>query len=153
MNNYKLKPLYLHILVFLGLFLIFSSMAEARMVSANRNTVNLRSGPGTKYAVKWEYGRGFPLRVIGQKGKWYKVQDFENDTGWIYRKLVANKSHMIVKRKVINIRSKPSSRSKLIGKADYGVVFKTLKQQKGWAKIKHEKGLSGWVRRDLLWGW
>jgi len=130
-----------------------ASWASAKMVCANRNTVNLRSGPGTKYAIKWEYGRGFPMRVIGRKGDWYKVKDFENDVGWVYRNVVASKSHMIVKRKVVNVRNKPSSKAKLIGKADYGVVFKTIKQKKGWAKVKHENGLTGWVRRDLLWGW
>ncbi len=153
MDNLHITTLLKKIFLTLTILLCFSHFAEAKMVSANTNTVNLRSGPGTKYAIKWEYGKGFPLRVIGQKGRWYKVQDFENDVGWIYRSLVSNSSHMIVKRKVVNIRSTPSSRSKLLGKADYGVVFKTLKQQKGWAKIKHEKGLTGWVRRDLLWGW
>ncbi len=129
-----------------------TSIAEAKMVSISGGKVNLRSGPGTKYAIQWEYGKGFPLRILSSKGNWYKVQDFENDSGWVYKKMVNRTPHLIVKRKRINIRSNPSSRSKLIGKADYGVVFKTLEQKKGWAKVKHENGLSGWVRRDLLWG-
>jgi uncharacterized protein YgiM (DUF1202 family) len=23
----------------------------------------------------------------------------------------------------------------------------------GWVKVRHEKGLTGWVKRDLPWGW
>lgn len=153
MDNFYLKKTALTVFAIVFIFLSIASFAEAKMVSANKKTVNLRSGPGTKYAVKWEYGKGFPLRVLSRKGNWYKVQDFENEIGWVYKNLVSNKSHMIVKRKTVNIRNEPSSRSKLIGKADYGVVFKTLKQQKGWAMVKHENGLSGWIRRDLLWGW
>ena len=41
----------------------------------------------------------------------------------------------------------------ITGKANYGVVFKTLKRKRGWVKVRHEDGLEGWIQRDLLWGW
>lgn len=141
-------------LLFAALFIfILVTAANAKMVSVSVAKLNLRSGAGTKYAVQWEYGRGVPLRVLQTKGNWYKVQDFENDVGWIYRKMVNRKPHLIVKGKQINIRSGPGEEYKLVGKADYGVVFTTLEQKPGWAKVKHEKGLQGWVKRDLVWGW
>ena len=129
----------------------------AKMVSVVGENVNLRSGPGTNYAVKWKYGSGFPLRVLEEKGKWLKVEDFENDTGWLYKKLTSRSGHMIVKvnkdkNRKINIRSGPGTKYPIVGKAYYGVVFKTLKQQSGWANVKHDSGLEGWIRRDLLWG-
>jgi hypothetical protein len=31
----------------------------------------------------------------------------------------------------------------IVGKANYGVVFAIVKQQKGWTKVKHESGLVG----------
>ncbi|MGI9571537.1 MAG: SH3 domain-containing protein, partial [Desulfobulbia bacterium] len=85
------------------------------------------------------------------------VEDFENDTGWLYKKLTSRTGHMIVKvnkdkNKKINIRSGPGTKYPIVGKAYYGVVFKTMKQQDGWAKLKHDSGLEGWIRRDLLWG-
>ena len=123
------------------------------MVSVSAEKVNLRAGPSSKKAILWEYGKGFPLQILATKGNWYKVTDFEKDVGWVFRKLVGRTPHMIVKKKRVNIRSGPGSKYKLIGKANYGVVFKTLEQRKGWAKIKHENGLTGWVRRDLVWGW
>lgn len=136
------------------LFLVVStSSAQAKMVSVAVAKLNLRSEPGTKSAVQWEYGRGVPLQVLTSKGSWYKVQDFENDVGWVFKKMVNSTPHMIVKTKRINIRSGPGESYKLIGKADYGVVFTTLEQKSGWAKVKHENGLQGWVMRDLVWGW
>ena len=145
---------YLKLLA-LSLFFLFvlSVAAQAKMVSVSVAKLNLRSGPGTKYAVQWEYGRGVPLKVLQSKGSWYKVQDFENDVGWVYKKMVDQKAHVIVKRKRINLRSGPGLNFKLIGEAEYGVVFSTLKQQPGWAKVKHENGIQGWVKRDLVWGW
>ena len=142
----------LFFLTFLFVFLSFS-VGHAEMVSIGGKKVNMRSGPGKKYTVLWELGIGYPLRVIGTKGNWYKVKDFEGDSGWIYKKLISKKSHLIVKKKRINIRSGPGRNKKIIGKANYGVVFKTLKRKSGWVKVRHENGLEGWVKRDLLWGW
>ncbi len=132
---------------------VFSTAAYAEMVSVARGKVNMRSGPGKKYAILWELGLGFPLKVVSKKGNWIKVADFENDQGWIYRKLVTKKAHLIVKKERINIRSGPGTKYKIVGKANYGVVLRTLNRKKGWVKIKHENGLTGWTKRDLLWGW
>ena len=142
--------------IVIGLLFVLLSAVNAqaiKMVSIKGESVNMRSGPGENYSVLWELGRGFPLKIVGTKGSWTKVEDFEGDTGWIYSKLVNRRAHLIVKKKRINVRSGPSSSYRLVGKANYGVVFKTVKNSKGWAKVKHENGLTGWVRRDLLWGW
>jgi SH3-like domain-containing protein len=145
---------YTKLLALATLFLFITTVAaHARMVSVAVSKLNLRSGPGTRYAVQWEYGKGVPLKVLQSKGSWSKVQDFENDVGWVYKKMVKRSPHMIVKGKRVNIRSGPGTNFKLIGKADYGVVFTTLKQESGWAKVKHENGLVGWIKRNLIWGW
>jgi len=142
------------VFVVLLAFLVGTASASwARMVSVNRPKINMRSGPGTKYAVLWELGKGYPLKVIASQGKWLKVVDFENDTGWVYAPLVGRTPHLVVKKKVVNIRSGPSTRYRIIGKAKYGVVLRTVKRAKGWVKVRHENGLTGWVKRDLLWGW
>ena len=132
--------------------------AGITMVSVAEEKVNLRKGPSTQYPIIWELGKGFPLRVIGSQGNWYKVSDFESDVGWIYKDLVFKKPHLIVKinkksKARINIRSGPGTKYSVVGKAEYGVVFETLERGDGWVKVKHETGLTGWVKRSLLWGW
>jgi SH3-like domain-containing protein len=142
--------------VLLTVVLVLSMVAVANavtLVSVKGESVNMRSGPGENYSVLWELGKGFPLKVIGKKGNWTKVEDFEGDVGWVYGKLLGRKAHLIVKKKRINVRSGPGSSYRLVGKANYGVVFKTIKVEKGWAKVKHENGLTGWIKRSLLWGW
>ncbi|MCA1765618.1 MAG: SH3 domain-containing protein [Desulfobulbaceae bacterium] len=138
------------------LFFFLSTFATAEaisLVSVDGENVNMRSGPGSNYSVLWELGRGFPLKVLDRKGGWVKVEDFEGDSGWIYGKLVAKNPHLIVKKRRVNVRSGPGRNYRLVGKANYGVVFKTIKTSDGWVQVKHENGLTGWVRRDLLWGW
>ncbi len=130
------------------------SVVQAKMVSVDADMINLRSGPGSKYKVLWELGRGYPLKVIGSKGSWYRVIDFENDKGWVYKKLVGRTPHLVVKKRAINLRSGPSTKYKIVRQAKRGVVLRTLESKTGWVKVRHdEENVEGWVKRDLLWGW
>jgi SH3-like domain-containing protein len=148
-------------LLFLFSFLLFFSFtysAYAEMLSIKGDKVNLRSGPGVKYSIKWEYGSGFPVKVLNRKGSWVKVTDFENDTGWVHKSLLQKKPQMIVKAnkgksKKVNIRSKPGTKNKIVGEAYYGVVFKTIARKSDWVKVQHESGVKGWIKRNLLWGY
>jgi SH3-like domain-containing protein len=133
--------------------LLSPASAEATMVSINRPEVNMRSGPGTGYKVLWVLKRGYPLQVIGRQNKWYRVRDFEGDSGWVYAPLTSREGHLVVKKEKINLRSGPGTRYRIVAQARRGVVFRTVKQVKGWAKVRHENGVTAWVARHLVWGW
>ena len=122
------------------------------MVSVTLANSSLRSGPGEKFQVLWNLGVGFPLNALEEQDDWYKVVDFEGDSGWILKKLVGRQPYVIVKAEKANLRSGPSERYKLLGKANRGVVFQVLKVKGKWLKVKHGQGLTGWVNRSLLWG-
>lgn len=141
------------ILVLLMIFCTAEAAYAIKMVSIDAGKVNMRSGPGSNYAILWELGKGYPLKVVGNKGNWVKVEDFEGDRGWVYRKLLGRKAHLIVKKRRVNVRSGPGRNYRVVGKANYGVVFRTLSRKNGWVKIRHENGLTGWIKRNLLWGW
>ncbi len=143
----------LPVFVFFCLFLLVAATVQAEMVSIASDKVNMRTGPGKQYPVVWELGFGYPLIILTRKGNWLKVKDFEGDVGWVYRKLTSRRPHLIVKKKTINIRSGPGTKYKIVAKAKKGVVFATIKRSRNWVKLKHETGLTGWARRDLLWGW
>lgn len=149
---------FIGVLGVLLLLVICTPAAGIEMVSIDGNDVNMRSGPGTKYKVMWELGNGFPLIVLKRSGQWLRVRDFEGTIGWVHKDMAQRMPHMIVKvhknsKKRINIRSGPGTKYRIVAKAYYGVVFKTLRQKNGWVNIQHEKGVTGWVKRSLLWGW
>jgi len=144
--------------VSLFLLLAGSGAFAAEMVSIAGNDVNMRSGPGTKYKVTWELGDGYPLMVLKRSGEWLRVRDFEGSIGWIHKDVVDKTPHMIVRvhknsQKRINVRSGPGTKYRIVAQAYYGVVFKTIQEKDGWVNIEHEKGVTGWVARSLLWGW
>jgi SH3-like domain-containing protein len=137
-----------------SLLLLAASQAVAqRMVSVTGNEVNMRSGPGTEHAADWRLDRGYPLKVIGSQGSWLEVIDFENDKGWILRRLTGSTPYHVVKAKVANMRSAPSATSRIIAKFAYGEVLRTLGRNGGWVKLQREGGARGWIARGLLWGW
>ena len=146
------------------MFCIFSllmfnvSTAMAEMISIKGKNINMRSGAGTKYKVMWKLGSGFPLKVLKRSGRWIRVSDFEGTIGWVHRDVVTKTPHMVVKvhkktKKRINVRSGPGTNNRIVAKAYYGVVFKTLQRKSGWVQVEHEKGVRGWVKRSLLWGY
>lgn len=141
-------------------FFLFAicSFAQAEMATVKGNNVNLRKGPDKTYQVLWEYGSGFPVEVIKRQGSWVKTKDFENDSGWIHKSLLHYSPQVIVKvnkgtENKINIRTGPSTSYPVVGKALYGVVFKSLEKKSGWIKVSHSSGLEGWIKANLLWGY
>ncbi len=137
----------------LAFLLIFTSAAHAEMVSIGRAKAKMRSGPDEKSPIKWELGAGYPLKVVGRQGNWLKVTDYESDSGWVYKKQVGKTPHMIVTEKKAILRNGPGEKQRVVGDANRGVVLRTIKHKKGWVQVKHETGLTGWIRRDDLWGW
>lgn len=140
-------------LVALTLLASAAALQAREMVSVARPEINMRAGAGTQHAALWTLNQGYPLEVTGRSGNWLKVRDFESDAGWVYRPLVSKTPHVIVKSRVANVRSRPGTRGRILGKADYGEVLRTLEQRNGWIKVQREGGLKGWIARHLLWGW
>ena len=139
---------YITIALCFILLAIAGPAAGIEMVSITGDDVNMRSGPGTNYRVMWELGDGYPLIVLKRKDNWYRVRDFEGTIGWVHKDVADRTPHMIVKvhknsRKRINVRSGPGTKYRIVAKAYYGVVFKTLQQKNGWVNVEHEKGVTG----------
>ncbi|MCJ7600856.1 MAG: SH3 domain-containing protein [Desulfobulbaceae bacterium] len=136
------------------LLLCWIAVSQAKMVSIAGDMVNMRSGPGNNYEVVWELGQGYPLSVIDQQGDWLKVIDYEGDIGWVQQDQVAEKAYLVVKKRIVNIRSGPDENYRVIRQAHKGVVFRTLEKKDDWVKIRHEEeDVTGWVLRSLMWGW
>ena len=139
------------------IIILFTTPVSAQTLSVKKQDLSLQSGPGTKYKTLCQYGKGFPLQTLQTQGSWVRVKDFENDSGWVSKSGLSKTPHAIVKvhkgtNKTINIRSGPGENNTIKGKAYYGVVFMVLGKKNGWTQVKHESGLSGWIKDGLLWG-
>lgn len=146
-------PTVRQFLITIGLCLVaLSSAAAQSMVSVKGSTLNMRSGPSTKTEVLWELKRGYPLKVIQRKGRWLKVRDFEEDSGWVARSLTGSKPHHVVKSRIANVRKSPTTKSRVVGKAEYGELLQTQEKKGKWVRVKRANGKTGWIAKSLLWG-
>ncbi len=66
-------------------YVAFSS-PKAMVIKGSR--VNIRTGPGTNYAVLTTLKAGEPVKALGKQGDWYQVQLEDGRVGWVYGTLV-----------------------------------------------------------------
>lgn len=133
-------------------FILSASNAYSLCVKAD--TANLRSGPSTKYEISWQVYMYMPLKKISKKDSWYKVEDVDGDTHWIYGNLVTEDIKCaVIKVDEANVRSGPGEEYKKIGLSplyQYESI-KVLKTKGRWANVMYENGDTGWIYDSLLW--
>ena len=98
-----------------------SRVVAQQMVSVSGKEVNLRSGPGTQHPVDWILSStaidcGSPAAA----GAGSKCAISRTTGGWIFRPLTSTTPYHIVKVKVANLRSQPTTRSRILAKLAYG---------------------------------
>ena len=129
-----------------------TSVFAADYLSITTDNANVRTGPGTNYAVAMELFQGYPLKIDEKKGDWYKVTDYENDSGWVHDSIVKKADTVIVNAKEsINMRSGPSTTAPVIADVERGVVLTKLGEEGKWTKVRHSSGTTGYVYTPLLW--
>lgn len=136
-----------------ALLLALPTAYAQQMVAAARDGVMLRTAASARAPAKWTVDRGYPLQVIGRKGAWLQVRDFENDRAWVRSSRTSRQAHMVSKAKALPLRATPSARARTIARAGYGDVLRTVEHRSGWVKVRNRAGKIGWVPRKQVWGW
>jgi len=125
---------------------------SAEYVSVTKDGVNVRTGPSTSNPVYMELFEGYPLKVVDKKGDWFKVTDFENDSGWVYSPLLEKRDNVIVNASSrANMRSGPSTGNAVVATLERGVVLELLERQGKWVEVRHASGTQGWIYAPLVW--
>ena len=95
-----------------------------------------------------------PLKKIGEKGGWYKVQDVDKETHWVPKGAVTdNIVCVVVRSKSTRLRTGPGSQFPL---ADFQVVdkytpFKKLGREEDWIFLEDDDGQKYWTADASLW--
>ena len=120
-------------------------------LSLRNDKVNLRLGPSFDYPIKIIYKKRYlPVLVKEKSENFRKVQDHENNSGWIHiSQLSKKKSGITIKEKVLYKR--PTVFSKPLANVETGRLLIISKCKENWCKIKTEN-YSGWIKKDGIWG-
>ena len=147
---------YLIILVlfFSILFFLPRSFANesVNFLSLKNNEVYVRVGPSKEYPIKFIYKKKYlPLEVLDKSETWRKIEDFENNSGWIHISQLSKKKSAINTNNNSLLYKKPTIFSKPIAKLEIGRLVLIKKCKEKWCKIT-SGDFKGWVFESSLWG-
>ena len=166
---YHLKKIKMFCLFFFLTFFMFNSLANSyepndavngsglkipRMVSLNKALVNMRSGPGHEYPIKFEFRKKkYPMKIIAEYYNWRKVVTYNNINGWIATHLLSSvKTGLILQATFL--KNNPSKQSLSKAKLLPNLLIEIKKCNAEWCKviiIKNDKFV-GWVKKEFIWG-
>ena len=138
------------ILIFYFFFLSSLSNEEYFLTLRNEK-VNLRLGPSFEYPVKIIYKKKYlPVLIKDKSDNFRKVQDHENNSGWIHISQLSKKKSGIALNNIV-LYKKPTMYSKPLANIETGRLLIISKCKIDWCKIKTEK-YSGWIKKNSIWG-
>ena len=133
-------------------FISLSLLAnEEYFLTLRNDKVNLRLGPSFDYPIKIIYKKKYlPVIIKDRSDNFRKIQDHENNSGWIHiSQLSKKKSGIAIQDKILY--KKPTIYSKPLANIKTGRLLLISTCKLDWCKIKTDK-YSGWVKKENLWG-
>jgi len=143
------------------------SNTPASVVVVKSNSINVRGGPGTSYAVVGQTNPNAQLPVLARSGDWIKIKLPNGTIGWVANWLVqtqntsgqqstSNNQNTLTKAKQatvnatsVNVRSGPGTSYEIVASVNQGQNF-TVKEVSGqWLKISLPGGKIGWLANWL----
>ncbi len=97
--------------------------------------------------------QGYPVEVIVDLGAWLKVRDQRSGLSWVEGKDL-DKKRMILVTDQTDIKAAESLEAKLLATVEKDVVLELLSPRinKGWVKVKHQDGITGYIQSSAVWG-
>ncbi|HEY0917650.1 SH3 domain-containing protein [Devosia sp.] len=69
-----------------------SGLPLPRFATTRSTPINVRVGPGTRYAVAWVYVKaGTPVEIVQEFDTWRKIRDVDGSEGWVHQNLLSGK--------------------------------------------------------------
>ena len=133
-------------------FIFLSAFAnEEYFLTLRNDKVNLRLGPSFNYPIKIIYKKKYlPVLIKDKSENFRKIQDHENNSGWIHISQLSKKKSGITIEDII-LYKRPTIYSKPLANIKTGRLLIVSKCKENWCKIKTEK-YSGWVKKSSVWG-
>jgi SH3-like domain-containing protein len=127
-----------------------------RFVSLRADTVNLRTGPGSRYPIEYVYHRkGYPLEIVAEFDQWRQVRDWQGTEGWVHQRMVNGTRSVVVQGAQRVLRASADNGAAPVAKLDPGVIAHLLECSTAWCRIEVQNGASdvkGWLSRNEIWG-
>lgn len=132
-----------------------SNTADSGTATVTGEVINVREKPGTSYSIITQINKGENYPITNEKDNWYEIELPSGKTGWIAGWLAAKNSNYeespegTITVQNLNVRSKPSTDSEILGKLNIDSKVKIIEESNGWSKITFESG-TAWISSEYI---
>ena len=124
-----------------------------RYVSLKSDDANIRVGPSKNYPIEIKYvKRNYPLKVLEEYEEWRKVEDFNNNIGWIHKSLISGiRTGIVLSNDSKNIKLFNTLDGSVIGEIGMGNIVFLEKCKIDWCLVS-SGNFKGWMDKKYIWG-
>ncbi len=132
-------------------------LAIPRFVSFRHNKINLRTGPGNRYPIKYVYQvQNYPVEVIDEYELWRQIREVDGTVGWVHRRMLSGVRYIIMTQED-TLYKEPNNKSQAIATVQQGSLAK-LEQcppQSAYCEVMftfNDKKYEGWMNKKSFYG-
>lgn len=125
-----------------------------RFAALKTDEVNMRTGPGQRYPVEWQYKRrDLPVQIEREFDVWRLVRDPEGVKGWVHQATLTGRRSFIVTGENRAIRRSASEDAAIVAWLKPGVVgiLRKCEASASWCQVQIGEH-RGWLKRSEFWG-
>lgn len=123
-----------------------------RFVTLGPDEVNVRTGPGTRYPIKFVIRKGgLPVEITREFQVWREIRDMDGDKGWVHKAMLSGRRAIIVKGQVRTILKKPDEAAQPVVRLEPGVIADLEGCREKWCSVKIAT-YDGWLKKTDIWG-
>lgn len=128
-----------------------SGLPIPRFASLRFEEVNVRTGPGSRYPIRWVYKRkGMPIEITEEFGDWRKLRDNVGDEGWSHKSQLTGTRSLIIKEDTTLSRY-PAADAPPLLKARKGVTARLMECDLEWCEVQIQS-YKAWLPKNRAWG-
>lgn len=112
----------------------------------------LYDAPSTKGQKLFVLSQGYPVEVVVKLEGWTKVRDDTGEFAWIENSRLSERHTVMVKVSSAEARQAANESSPVVFTAEKSVFLELVDYAAGWARVRHNDGVTGFVKVSQLWG-
>jgi len=148
----KLAPfLYIGLICLICLLLLQTGAHPlyARIVTVQKDQVNVRQEASTSSAILGKTGKGAVFAWQGISGEWTKIAYTEGRSAYIRNDMLSGFDDLVVTGSLVRIRQSPSLQGAVLGSVQKGGKLTVSDFNNGWYQVQYGKS-TGWISGDYV---
>ena len=132
-----------------------SGLHLPRYAALKTDDANMRSGPGERYPVIWQYQRrDLPVKIEREFDVWRLVEDMDGIKGWLHQAtLTGRRTFVVTGTDDRTVRAEASETAEPVAVLKPGVIgrLRACDATAAWCQVQ-VGDYRGWLKRDEFWG-